>query len=183
MALQAGRPKQELGRHKTNSVDQNHGVAKVKTVGVSDITAELLVWFERSGYIRRYDPQRRAREGPSYKKGYEVRFVLDSEDALRVVRRLLTAAKLRPGKPFRKHQRIVQPVYGRTTVEWFMDQLSKGREHAKHGFGPDGRRIVRRSPISDQSPARERLPNSAMLPSRPQKRGGGQRRAAKGARR
>ena len=153
----------------------------MKTVGVSDITAELLVWFERGGYIRRCDPQRRAREGERYKKGYEVRFVLDSEDALRVVRRLLTAAKLQPGKPFRKHQRIVQPVYGRTTVEWFLDQLSKGRERAKHGFGPDGRRLIRRSPISDENPARERLPNSAMQPPSPRKRGGGQRRAAKPA--
>ena len=149
------------------------------TVGVSDVMAELLVWFERGGYIRRCDSQRRAREGRGYKKGYEVRFVVDSEDELQVVRRLLTAAKLRPGKPFRKHQRMVQPVYGRATVEWFVNRLPKGRERAKCGFGPDGRRLIPRSRISDQGPARERLPSSAMPPSNLRKRGGGQRRAAK----
>jgi hypothetical protein len=84
--------------------------------------AELLRWFERGGYIRCCDPKRRVREGDAYKKGYEVRFVLDSEKNLQEVRRLLTAAGIRPGKPFRKHQRYVQPVYGRSTVGWFVDR-------------------------------------------------------------
>ena len=145
-------------------MNRNHRVATGSTAGVSEAMAQLLVWFERRGYIRRYDPQRRAREGQGYKKGYEVRFVLDSEAALQEVRRLLTAAKLRPGKPFRKYHHFVQPVYGRATMEWFVERVSKGRERAKRGFGPDGRRILRRSRPSEQSPVRERLPNSALPP-------------------
>ncbi|OFV97986.1 MAG: hypothetical protein A3F68_09955 [Acidobacteria bacterium RIFCSPLOWO2_12_FULL_54_10] len=154
----------------------------MEKVGVADVSAELLVWFERCGYIRRRDPQRRAREGQGYKKGYEVRFVFDSEDALRVVRRLLTAAEFRPGKPFRKHRRFVLPVYGRRVVEWFVKRLPKGRERTKLGFSPDGRRLIPRSPISPQRPARSRLPGSALPPTSRRKPRGGQPRTSKAAR-
>jgi len=111
-----------------------------------------MTWFERCGYLRRYDPERRAREGQGYKKGFEVRFVLESKAALPVLRRLLTAAELRPGKPFRKHRRIVQPVYGAKTVEWFESRLPKGREGAKRGFGAAGQRLIRRRPAARERP-------------------------------
>jgi len=109
-----------LGRR--YSVNRSHRIATVETSAVLNAMTELLRWFERGGYLRCCDPQRRAREGDAYKKGYEVRFVLDSEKNLQEVRRLLAAAGIRPGKPFRKHQRYVQPVYGRSTVEWFVDR-------------------------------------------------------------
>lgn len=91
----------------------------------SDVTAELLAWFGRGGYMRRCDPERRKREGQAYKKGYEVRFVLDSQQAVRQVRRLLLGAGFRPGRTFRKSNRIVLPVYGRATVEWFVKRLPR----------------------------------------------------------
>ena len=160
-------------------MDRKDRIATTDTATVSEARAELLRWFERGGYIRRYDPDRRAREGQGYKKGYEVRFVLASEEDLPVVRRLLTAAKLRPGKPFRKHQRYVQPVYGRAAVEWFVDRVSKDRERARYEFGPDGRRLIRRSPIPGQGSARERLPNRTLRSPDRRKRRGGKRNAAK----
>lgn len=106
----------------------NHN-ERMKTVDnqVSDAVAELLLWFERGGYFRCYDPQRRDREGTAYKKGYEVRFVLDSEKNLQEVRRLLTAAGIRPARPFRKHQRYVQPVYGRSALEQFVNYWETAR--------------------------------------------------------
>lgn len=113
----------------------------------SDLVAgELLRWFERCGYFRRCDPKRRAREGAAYKKGYEIRFVLDSEQAVQTVRQLLAAAGLTPGSPYRKSRRIILPVYGRKAVEWMTGLLPKGRERLRQGFAADGRRLVRRSP-------------------------------------
>lgn len=164
-------------------MNRSHRIATVETSAVSEAMAELLRWFERGGYIRRYDPERRAQEGQGYKKGYEVRFVLGSEDDLQVVRRLLTAAELRPGKPFRKHQRYVQPVYGRAAVDWFVDRVSKQRERAKHEFGSDGRRLIRRSPIPSQSPAREGLPSRTLRSPSRRKGRSEPRNAAKKARR
>lgn len=120
---------------------------------VSQSAAELQDWFDRIGYVRICNTQRRKREGQAYKKGYEVRFALDSRDAVREVQRLLTTVGLRPGKPYRKYDRIVLPVYGRASVEWFVKRLPKGSEQVRHGFAPDGTRLVRRQ-------ARKRLPRA-----------------------
>ena len=162
-------------------MDRDQRVAAVNAGKASEARAELLSWFERCGYIRRYNPERREREGQHYKKGYEVRFVLGSEGALQAVKRLLTAVKLRPGKPFHKHQRIVLPLYGRETVEWFVNLLSRGRERARLGFGPDGRRLTRRSPAPDLSPAPERLPGSPKQPDSATKPSCGKRRLTRPA--
>lgn len=105
---------------------------------------ELAKWFVRCGYVRRCDLERRGREGQSYKKGSEVRFLVESTDQLRAIRRLVRAAGFRPGKPFRKHRRLVQPVYGRPVVEWLVGQLAIGRARRAAGFAPNGRRMIRR---------------------------------------
>ena len=77
--------------------------------------------YRQSGYVRRFSPKRRKRVGSFlYKKGFEVRLVLTSEEELREARRLLEAVGLRPGKPFRKHSRFVQPVYGKIALDWFI---------------------------------------------------------------
>lgn len=105
----------------------------------------LLEWFERSAYVRLCDLERRRRDGQAYKKGSEVRFVLASQVEVRAVRRLLHAVGLRPGKPFLKNNRIVQPVYGEPAVEWFLSRLPIGRDRATLGFSSCGQRTVRRS--------------------------------------
>jgi hypothetical protein len=64
---------------------------------------------------------------------------------VRAVRRLVRAVGLRPGKPFAKHGRIVQPVYGQTAVRWFLSRLPSDRERAAMGFSLSGRRLARRS--------------------------------------
>jgi hypothetical protein len=52
-----------------------------------------------------------------YKKGWEVRIVVDSRRELSEVRNLLKALKLLPGKPYVKGPRWVQPIYGRVAVQ------------------------------------------------------------------
>lgn len=107
--------------------------------------AKLIAWFERTGYVRRCDPLRRARDGQAYKKGAEVRLVLASQDEVRTVRRLLRAVGLLPSGSYGKHRRFVQPAYGEAAVDWFLTRLPSGRERAAMGFSPSGQRVVRRS--------------------------------------
>lgn len=79
---------------------------------------QLRAMLAGSGYARVADLAKRKQRGSaSYKKGYEVRFVLATKEELAHVRRLLKAAGFEPGKPFAKHSKLVQPVYGREAVE------------------------------------------------------------------
>lgn len=76
--------------------------------------------YDRNGYVRRPDMDRRAEEGAqAYKKGWEVRLMAGSKAELEEVQRALKAVGLEPGAPFDKHAQTCQPVYGRDAVEWF----------------------------------------------------------------
>ncbi|HRQ37948.1 MAG TPA: hypothetical protein PLD25_08540 [Chloroflexota bacterium] len=80
----------------------------------------LLAWyFQRNGYVRVVNEERRQQLGQMYKKGYEVRLVVNNEKELAHIRHLLEQIGFKAGKPFQKHCRIVQPVYGKRSVEWF----------------------------------------------------------------
>jgi hypothetical protein len=105
---------------------------------------ELAALFLRAGYVRVCSAKRRTRDGRSYKKGYEVRFLLATMREVREARDVLSAAGLRPGKVFRKHNRYVQPVYGRAVVESLIGAPLVGRALKSSGFSPEGRRLVRR---------------------------------------
>ncbi len=108
--------------------------------------AGLVATFLRCGYVRRFAPVLRKQLGQRYKKGYEVRLLLASQEQVREVRRWLEEVGLRPGRPFRKHRRLVQPVYGKAALDWFLARLPRGRARAAAGFAAGGARSVRRSP-------------------------------------
>jgi hypothetical protein len=112
---------------------------------VDPAAIELAAVFARCGYIRRFDADGRVRDGQSYKKGNEVRFVVASPAELRAVRVLLLAVGLRPGRAFQKHRRLVQPLYGLAAVEWCVAHLPAGRDRSVLGFSSNGQRVVRRS--------------------------------------
>jgi hypothetical protein len=76
--------------------------------------------FARNGYIRVPRDERRREIGTRYKKGWEVRLILKSQEELDGARRLLEQVRLKPGKPFLKARRYAQPVYGRKAVELFI---------------------------------------------------------------
>ena len=86
--------------------------------------AQLAEIFGRSGYVRLQQPMR-LREGGSYHKGEEVRLVAQSQAELRTIRRLLRSAGFSPGRPFLKHTRWCQPVYGRVAVGQFLEMIGK----------------------------------------------------------
>jgi hypothetical protein len=77
----------------------------------------LREFFRRNGYLRRPNEDRRRKLGPKYKKGWELRFVLSTRTELTQVRRLLRQLGLRRAKPFKKHTRWVQPVYGKSAID------------------------------------------------------------------
>jgi len=76
-------------------------------------------FFEQHGYVRVANVILREQMKQFYHKGYEVRLVVKTESELAFVRQLLTQIGFKAGKPFQKHNRIVQPVYGKSAVEWF----------------------------------------------------------------
>ncbi len=84
-------------------------------------------FFQRHGYVRVADLGIREELGRKYKKGYEVRLVAVSRREVAWLRRLLKQVGFKPGKPFQKHSRIVQPIYGRVAVEWFLSSKPGGR--------------------------------------------------------
>lgn len=83
----------------------------------------LTQFFQRNGYVRVPNRETKKELGKSYKKGYEVRFVLETQSELDQVRDLLMQAGFKPGKPFKKHSRIIQPVYGKRAVGFFQPLL------------------------------------------------------------
>lgn len=64
------------------------------------------------------DKQRRE-IGVEYKKGWEARLVLRSEEELHYARRLLKQAGFKAGRPFKKTRQWAQPVYGKDAVAFF----------------------------------------------------------------
>ncbi len=72
----------------------------------------LGLYFSLYGHVRRPRSDRLRDEGwETYKKGWEIRFRLHPED-LGFVQSLISHAGYRPGRPFPKRSRMIQPVYG-----------------------------------------------------------------------
>jgi len=78
----------------------------VETASPDEVIARLAALYRRNGYIRWLKPDRRAREGPFYKKGDELRLVANSDRELRTIRRLLRLAGFVPVRAFRKAKLI-----------------------------------------------------------------------------
>jgi hypothetical protein len=93
-------------------------------------TPTLLAEYLRANSYARVPNQERREEGWSaYKKGYELRIVVKTQDDVKRVRRLLQDAGIHPGKPFRKAQQWVQPVYGRQAVNSLVAIKRKKRRY------------------------------------------------------
>ena len=75
--------------------------------------------FRTNAYMRMPNRERQKEEGQAYKKGYEVRLVVATLREAAQIRRSLKEVGLKGGKPFKKANQWVQPVYGQTAVEYF----------------------------------------------------------------
>lgn len=103
----------------------------------------LMALFRASGYIRRPAEDRNG-DPATYKKGSEVRLVLETRTAARTAAQLARAVGLRPGKAYPKHARVVVPLYGADAVTWFLRRLRGRAGKSTDGFAADGTRTVRR---------------------------------------
>jgi hypothetical protein len=93
-----------------------------KSQPASSVRRRLREFYKRSGWVQaRPDPKLRAKRKANYKRGYEVRVAVASKQELAEVQRLLNQSGLKPGKPFKKVNRIVLPIYGKESVERFLE--------------------------------------------------------------
>lgn len=98
--------------------------AKAAGQAPEPVAARLAWYFERNGYLRWANAERREAEGSeAYKKGDEVRLVAESRGELATIRRLLRTAGFAAGRPFRKARQYRQPVYGRHQVARFLEMV------------------------------------------------------------
>ena len=81
--------------------------------------AYLAESYHHRGYMREPDVIRKKKDGQSYKKGHEVRFVACSDDELAEIRHYLREAGFDLARPYDKGKKIVQPVYGKENMERF----------------------------------------------------------------
>jgi len=80
-------------------------------------TGTLAFYVQRNSCLRRPSSTRRKEGAEAYKKGWELRIVLESSAELTRLRRLLRDRGHQPPKAYRKRQKWVQPVYGREAVK------------------------------------------------------------------
>lgn len=119
---------------------------KTTTVPKRTATARLRRMFVDGGYVRTQSRADAREYGTDvYKKGHEVRLTLGSMAEAQEARAMLEVVGLRGGKPYQKHSRVIQPVYGLDAVEWFLDNL--GKDPKSLGFTKGGRRRQRRTPV------------------------------------
>ena len=75
-----------------------------------ELEQRLLARFLATGYVRSADPEKRRQDGRRYRKGYEVRIVLEAAADVRRVRAWAEALGLRAGSSYAKHNRLVLPL-------------------------------------------------------------------------
>lgn len=59
--------------------------------------------------------------------GWEIRLATLNEKEARAVRKALRSLEYTVGKPYKKHSRIIIPIYGEDQVNSFLDDISVGK--------------------------------------------------------
>jgi len=84
---------------------------------------KLVRSFDRNGCLRVPNIERRRADSRTYKMGYEIRLAAFTRRELMELRSTIRAAGMKPGKPFAKANRWIQPIYGRQAAEQFVAWL------------------------------------------------------------
>ena len=74
---------------------------------------------KHGAYSRYPHPARREELGQKYKKGYEIRLLVRSEEQIHTTQLALAELGFTGGKPFKKNTRWVIPIYGKDRVKRF----------------------------------------------------------------
>lgn len=99
----------------------------VDAVRLSPARRRAVGLFRDGACVRTPNEDRREKESHCvYKKGYEIRFYTRSRAGAAEVERVLTAAGLRAGRPYRKHENTwITPMYGRDQVTLFLGWVER----------------------------------------------------------
>jgi hypothetical protein len=120
-----------MARAKKTVKRRRKKVAPIPMEAIPRSVVERLTWyFDRNGFVRRLDPERREKLGEEYHKGDEVRLVANSKVELNEIRRLLRAAGFKPGSSFGKDNQFRQPIYGRREVARFLELIGRLEEES-----------------------------------------------------
>ena len=105
-----------MARRKKKSTARKTTLSEKKPKSARALLREV---FQRRGYLRQPDSQRREKQGQGYKKGYEVRLGVSTRREIVQVRKVLRDVGLKPGKDYEHHNAYVIPVYGLKAVAYF----------------------------------------------------------------
>jgi hypothetical protein len=92
---------------------------------------ELFRLFFRNGCIRYPKPERLKEGHAVYKKGYEIRWTALNNDEHSRILQLLKKVGFNHGKPFKKNNRIIIPVYGYDKLAEFQKMSKAFSAHTK----------------------------------------------------
>jgi hypothetical protein len=81
-------------------------------------------------YERVPNSKKRTQEKTNYKKGYEVRIILNNIEETRIIKAILNGKEIHTGKPFEKHSKIVLPIYGYENTMAFLKTIKKANSGA-----------------------------------------------------
>ena len=90
--------------------------------------------FLHNGYKRIASSERKEGHGAAYKKGHELRFVLDRGEDPEELTGMLASLGISAGKPYHRSQRAQQwivPVYGKDPVELILSWTAEVELAAK----------------------------------------------------
>jgi len=86
---------------------------------------ELVQFYHRNGYLRQPNEARFEEGSQVYKKGYEIRFVANSEEEKVYISSLLEKTGFKHGKIYPKWKTFVLPVYGYDAMARFHEIMDE----------------------------------------------------------
>ena len=75
--------------------------------------------------IRKPDIIRRSKEKADYRKGYETRISINDIEEVKILKTILRKKDITTGNPYKKHKRIILPIYGKENTTAFINILTK----------------------------------------------------------
>ncbi len=76
---------------------------------------------------RKPDIKRRKKENANYKKGNEIRISLNDIKEVKIIKVILQKKDITTGNPYKKHKKIILPIYGKENTTAFLKAISKAQ--------------------------------------------------------
>jgi hypothetical protein len=75
--------------------------------------------------IRTPDIKRRSKENADYRKGYETRISINDIEEVKILKGILRKKHITIGNPYKKHKRIILPIYGKENTMAFTEIITR----------------------------------------------------------